>query len=47
MVVKAAPSAPLVMAKTQLLLEVLVVPLDAPAQFCGVDQIAAARSVSW
>ena len=36
---KAAPFAPLEVPETDLLLEFLIVALDAPAQFGGVDQI--------
>jgi hypothetical protein len=38
--VEAAPAAPFVVAEPDLLLEVLVVALDAPAQFGDVDQSA-------
>src|SRR3954466_5992729 len=38
---KAAPAAPLIVTKPEFLLEVLVVPLDPPAQLGGVDQGAA------
>ena len=38
MVMKAAPSAALEMAQPNLLLELLIIALDAPAQFGDVDQ---------
>src|SRR3990167_7629899 len=38
--VEAAPSAPFIVSEPNLLLELLIVALDAPAQFGGVDQIA-------
>src|ERR1700731_996851 len=37
--VEAAPSSPLVMSEPDLLLEVLVVPFDAPAQLGEIDQL--------
>jgi hypothetical protein len=37
---EAAPSAPFIMAEPNLLLEFLIIALDAPTQLCGVDQIA-------
>ena len=37
--VEAAPSAPLEVAEPDLLLELLVVTFDAPAQFGGVDEL--------
>jgi hypothetical protein len=36
--VEAAPPAPFVIAKAKLLLELLIIALDPPAQFCDVDQ---------
>src|SRR4051812_47084603 len=41
MVVEAAPSAPLEVAETDLLLELLIIALDAPAQLGEIDQFAA------
>jgi hypothetical protein len=40
MVVKAAPSSSFKVSETDLLLELLIVALDAPTQFGGIDQIA-------
>src|SRR5882757_11432560 len=37
---EAAPSAPLIMAEPDLLLEFLIIALDTPAQLGGIDQIA-------
>jgi len=39
---KAAPTSPLIMAKPEFLLEVLVIPLDPPTQLGGVGQGTAA-----
>ena len=38
MVVQPAPSAPFIMAQAEFLLQVLIITLDAPAQFGGIDQ---------
>ena len=46
MVVKTTPSAPLEMAEPDLLLELLIIALDAPAQFGDVDE-AAEGDVVW
>ncbi len=40
--VEAAPTSPFVLAKSDLLLEILVTPFNPPAQLGGVDQRAAA-----
>src|SRR5260370_11736946 len=40
MVMEAAASAPFIMPKSDLLLELLIIAFDAPAQFGDVDQIA-------
>ena len=40
MVVKPAPASALVVAKPQILLEVLIIALDAPTHMCGAHQIA-------
>jgi len=40
---ESAPSAPFKVPKPDLLLELLIIALDAPAQLGGVDQIAVAR----
>ena len=37
--VEASPTSPLVMTETDLLLQVLVVPFDAPAQLGEIDQL--------
>ena len=37
---EAAPPAPLIVAKTDLLLELLIVTLDAPAHFGKIDELA-------
>src|SRR5690349_14516914 len=39
MVVEAAPAAPLIITKAKFLLELLIIALDAPPQFCDVDQV--------
>ena len=38
--VKPAPAAPLVVAKPDLLFEVLIIALDAPTHFGDIDQVA-------
>ena len=44
---ESAPASALVMAKTEFLLEVLVIAFDAPAQLGGVDQEFAAGIGEW
>jgi len=39
MVVKAAPPAPFVIAKAELLLQLLIIALDPPSQLCKINQI--------
>lgn len=36
---KASPAAAFIVAKADLLLEFLIIPLDAPAQFSGIDEM--------
>ena len=45
---KASPAAAFIMAKADLLLEFLIVPLDAPAQFSGIrsSEMSAARATA-
>jgi hypothetical protein len=40
MVVEATPSAPFKISEPDLLLELLIIALDAPAQFGSIDQVA-------
>jgi hypothetical protein len=46
MMMEPAPSAPFVMTETDLLLEFLIIALDAPPQLCGVDR-SPADVISW
>ena len=45
MVVEAPPASPFIPTEADLLLQVLIVSLDAPPEFCGVDQVCEADFV--